>query len=89
MQTKTQLSTQEGAKIAKRLLNHWKHKFEVKHDDQVIQILMPDYTITLAAQPDHLDVSIESPLEDLSHIQNVFINHLNRMAHCEFSADWQ
>ncbi len=89
MQTKTQLSTQEGAKIAKRLLNHWKHKFEVKHDDQVIQILMPDYNITLTAQPDYLDVSIESAFEDLSHIQNVVIDHLSRMAHCEFSADWQ
>ncbi len=30
MKSTTQIETVEGKRIAKRLLNHWKHKFEGK-----------------------------------------------------------
>ena len=88
MQTTTQLSTTESARIAKRLLNHWKHKFEVQHNEQHMLILMPDYTVTLTPQAACLEVQIASQVEDFSHIQKVVIDHLNRMAHTEFSVTW-
>ena len=89
MQTITQIQTTDGARISKRLLNHWKHKFEVSQSDTHLQIFMPEYTITLTPHADVLDVLIESQQSDLSHIQNVVLNHLNRMAHQEFTATWQ
>ncbi|WP_298145976.1 DUF2218 domain-containing protein [uncultured Acinetobacter sp.] len=88
MQTTTQISTTEGARIAKRLLNHWKHKFEVQQNEQDLLILMPDYTITLTPQAACLDVKITGQVADFSHIQKVVIDHLNRMAHTEFSVTW-
>lgn len=89
MKTNTQIQTQEAARISKRLLNHWKHKFEVSETPEQMQIFMPEHTITLIPHTEYLAVSIESQLEDLTHIQNVVLNHLNRMAHSEFSAIWQ
>ena len=89
MKTTTEIQTQEGARISKRLLNHWKHKFEVSQTDLHMQIFMPEYTITLTPHAEILEVMIESQQLDLTHIQNVVLNHLNRMANSEFSATWQ
>ena len=89
MKTTTQINTLEAARISKRLLNHWKHKFEVSQSESDFQIFMPEYHITLTPQADTLAVSIESQVEDLTHIQNVVLIHLNRMANTEFSATWQ
>ena len=50
---------------------------------------MPDATIQLIPQPDALLVSIDSTLEDLSHLEQVVLDHLNRMAQQEFTAIWQ
>jgi hypothetical protein len=35
MKSTTQIETVEGKRIAKRLINHWKHKFEVEETEQV------------------------------------------------------
>ena len=89
MKTTTQITTTEAARISKRLINHWKHKFQVSETAHNMQIFMPEYTITLTPQAALLDVLIESQNEDLSHIKNVLLDHLNRMAQSEFKVIWQ
>ena len=41
MKSTTHLLTNDGKRIAKRLVNHWKHKFEVQETEQDFKILMP------------------------------------------------
>ncbi|MBD0241329.1 DUF2218 domain-containing protein, partial [Acinetobacter baumannii] len=50
MKSTTHLLTNDGKRIAKRLVNHWKHKFEVQETEQDFKILMPTATITLAPE---------------------------------------
>lgn len=88
MKTTTQIQTSDAARISKRLINHWKHKFEVAENLNHSQIFMPEYTITLTPQPEHLEVLIETQLNELEHIQKVVLNHLNRMANTEFHVVW-
>ena len=89
MKSNTQVKTQDGARISKRLLNHWKHKFEVSETAELSQIFMPQATITLAAGAETLAVKIESDLEDLTQLKEVVVNHLNRMANTVLDAQWQ
>ena len=89
MQSSTQIETTDAQKIAKRLLNHWKHKFEVSENESEFKIFMPSATVTLTAQPQHLDINIHSTeLDDLTRLEGVVLDHVNRMAHQEFSATW-
>lgn len=39
MKSTTHLLTNDGKRIAKRLVNHWKHKFEVQETEQDFKIL--------------------------------------------------
>ncbi|MCG2575086.1 DUF2218 domain-containing protein [Acinetobacter sp. ME22] len=91
MYSQTQLATDEAARIAKRLYNHWKHKFEVAETEQNFQILMPTATVTLTPQSTALDVSIDSQLEtaEQTRLEGVVLEHLNRMAQQEFQVTWQ
>lgn len=89
MKSNTTINTSEAARIAKRLLNHWKHKFEVSETAEKLSIFMPDATVNLTPKSDILWVSIESTLTDLSHLEKVVLDHLNRMAQQEFSVTWQ
>lgn len=89
MKSYTSLSTSEAKRIAKRLLNHWKHKFEVNETDTNFSIFMPDATVILSPQHDALKVNIETQREDYAHLEHVVIAHLNRMAQQEFSVEWQ
>ncbi len=89
MKSNTTINTSEAARIAKRLLNHWKHKFEVSETTEKLSIFMPDATVNLTPKSDILWVSIESTLTDLSHLERVVLDHLNRMAQQEFSVTWQ
>ncbi|WP_425918165.1 DUF2218 domain-containing protein [Acinetobacter sp. TSRC1-2] len=89
MKSNTQIATPEATRIAKRLLNHWKHKFEVAETDGNFSIFMPDATVKLMPQAEQLLVSIDSPLEDLSKLEKVVLDHLSRMAQQEFTATWQ
>jgi len=88
MKSTTQINKTEAARIAKRLLNHWKHKFEVSETEHDFSIFMPDATVILIPESDVLRVSIESQLNDLSHLEKVVLDHLNRMAQQEFTALW-
>lgn len=89
MKSNTQIITSEAARIAKRLLNHWKHRFEVSETEDSFSIFMPDATVKLTPQSAVLLVSIDSPLEDLSRLETVVLDHLSRMAQQEFTATWQ
>lgn len=89
MKSQTEINTLEAARIAKRLLNHWKHKFEVSETAETLSIFMPDATVNLVPQAELLLVSIDSNLNDLSTLERVVLEHLNRMAQQEFTATWQ
>ena len=56
MKSSSQIATLESARIAKRLYNHWKHKFEVAESEQDFKIFMPTATVTLTPFEQHLDV---------------------------------
>lgn len=88
MQSSTAIRTPEARRIAKRLLNHWKHKFEVAESEQDFKIFMPTATVTLTPFEQHLDVLISSENEDDIRLEGVVLDHLNRMAQKEFQADW-
>ena len=91
MQSTTKISTQQASRIAKRLLNHWKHKFEVSENDQAMQIFFPNALISLIPTSEFLQVNITSQSEDLDieHIQQVVLDHLIRMGQEELSATWE
>ena len=88
MKSISDIQTQQAAKIAKRLLNHWKHKFEVAESEQDYKIFMPTATVTLTPLEQHLDVVISSENAEDIRLEGVVLDHLNRMAQQEFQADW-
>ncbi|ENV36403.1 DUF2218 domain-containing protein [Acinetobacter venetianus] len=88
MNSTTQITTQEGKRISKRLINHWKHKFEVAETETDSKIFMPTATVTLTPQQQYLGVLIENQQDDVQHLEQVVIDHLNRMAQQEFNVEW-
>lgn len=88
MKTNTSINTQEAQRIAKRLLNHWKHKFEVSENDQLMSIFMPEATVEMHIHPDHLEVVLATEKEDYQRLQKVIIDHLDRMAQQQFEVTW-
>lgn len=84
----TKITTNEGKRISKRLVNHWKHKFEVLETELHSKIFMPTATVTLTPHEQHLDVLIENQQEDVARLEQVVIDHLNRMAQQEFIVEW-
>ncbi|MBH2001896.1 MAG: DUF2218 domain-containing protein [Moraxellaceae bacterium] len=89
MNSTTQITTDEAKRISKRLLNHWKHKFEVAETEAYSKIFMPTATVTLTSREQSLDVMIENQQDNVEHPEQVVIDHLNRMAQQEFIVEWQ
>lgn len=89
MNSTTQITTDEAKRISKRLLNHWKHKFEVSETEQYSKIFMPTATVTLTPHEQSLDVMIENQQDNVENLEQVVIDHLNRMAQQEFIVEWQ
>ncbi len=94
MKSTTLITTNEAHRISKRLLNHWKHKFEVSESQDanghpLFSIFMPDATVKLIAQEANLKVEILTQREDFTMLEKVVIDHLNRMAQQEFEVEWQ
>jgi len=85
----TQINTAEAQRITKRLVNHWKHKFEVQELPDRSLILMPDATVALIPSQDHLDVQLDTQREDYLFLEKVVIDHLDRMAQQQFEVTWQ
>lgn len=88
MHSHASITTLESKRIAKRLLNHWKHKFEVSEVKTVFSIFMPEAIVLLDAQPEHLNILIKTQAADNSHLESVVLDHLNRMAQQEFQTTW-
>ncbi|KJV44797.1 DUF2218 domain-containing protein [Acinetobacter indicus] len=91
MKRYSHIATTQAARLAKRLGNHWKHKFEVLETAQELRILMPSVTIVLQPQPDALYTEIIAQDEntDLNRLEQVVLDHLQRMGQEQLSADWQ
>ncbi len=87
----SQIATGQAARIAKRLLNHWKHKFDVSESETLLQIFMPTAEIQLSPDTAHLNVAIivAMPDADLPRLEQVVLDHLIRMGQEELSAEWQ
>ena len=85
------IQTTQASRIAKRLLNHWKHKFNVVENATQYQIMMPSATILLTPQTHKLVVEIQAKdaETDLSYLEQVVLDHLSRMGQTELSAVWQ
>ena len=88
MKSTTLIQTTDAKRIAKRLTNHWKHKFEVIETEQDFKILLPTAVITLTPQPENLDVIIKSDDENHDRLEQVVLDHINRMAQQEFKVIW-
>ena len=90
MKSHTQISTAEAARIAKRLLNHWKHKFDVANTEDHYEIFMPSATVSLSPKENHLHVEINFKTNDVDQIrlEQVVIDHLVRMGQEELNAEW-
>lgn len=88
MKSFAHIETTEAQRIAKRLLNHWKHKFEVNETDNQFSIFMPEATVILTALTGRLSVQIDTENVDNSVLENVVLEHLNRMAHQDFQTNW-
>ena len=93
MKSSTTITTEEAQRIAKRLTNHWKHKFDIETQDQVFKIFMPKATIQLETHDISLDVSIEAvkeiTQEELTHLEQVVVDHINRMVQANYEAEWK
>ncbi len=91
MNSSGHIQTMQASRIAKRLLNHWKHKFDVVDNATQYQIMMPSATILLTPQTHELVVEIQAKdaETDLSYLEQVVLDHLSRMGQTELSAVWQ
>ena len=91
MKRYSHIATTQAARLAKRLGNHWKHKFEVQETAQELRILMPSATIVLQPQSDAIYTEIIDLDEhtDLNRLEQVVLDHLQRMGQEQLSADWQ
>lgn len=88
MKSNAIIVTTDAKRIAKRLLNHWKHKFEVAETETVFMIFMPDAKLELITSFDQLSMLIETEREDYAFLENVVLEHINRMAQQQFEVVW-
>lgn len=92
-----QLSTEDAARIIKRLANHWRHKMTVSKQPQgTVFEFSPTATATLASDENTLkatlviaDEDADSAHEQQLKLQQVILSHINRMAGVDFDAQWQ
>lgn len=91
MYSTANIATTQAARIAKRLMKHWQHKFEVESNEVVIVIHMPNARVELKPTDTYLDVRITAtaPSTDLVRLQGVVLDHLERMGQEPLSAEWQ
>lgn len=90
MKSIAHIQTPQAARIAKRLANHWKHKFNIDETGQAFLIHFPSAEVSLAPEENHLTVMIQSTDEsmDLNKLESVVLDHLIRMGQDELTANW-
>lgn len=88
--TQATLHTTEAARISKRLVNHWRHKFTISEHENTYTIHMPSADIVLVANQDNLQVQLIGTTADFNSekLQEVAANHLDRMANETFEYQW-
>lgn len=91
MHSSAHFQTTQASRIAKRLLNHWKHKFEVAESSDQLQIMMPTATISLIPQVQALlvHIQLQDTEADLTRLEQVVLDHLIRMGQEPLTAIWQ
>lgn len=88
------ITTTDGLRIAKRLTNHWQHKFQISSlGDTGFVVHFPSAEVVLLPSADALQVEIrpvESSSEpmDLAKLQSVVASHIDRMAGEAFDYQW-
>lgn len=89
--------TIEGARLAKRLTNHFRHKVEVTETDTGYLVKMAGADVVLTPHDDELYIeytrnettdSPERPYDE-TRLRFVISDHLDRMANQTFEYDWQ
>lgn len=77
----THVVTANAERLTKRLCNHWGHKFPVEIDSQGARIELPIGICGLQSVGDGLAVTLQvTDGDQLSHMQTVVADHLQRMA---------
>lgn len=94
--SQTTITTPDASKIAKRLINHWRHKFTISEQETAFVIHMTGADVSLVPQVDTLDVIIttnadsndpERPFDE-GRLREVIANHIDRMANQSFEYQW-
>lgn len=88
MKSSTFILTDESKRITKRLVNHWQHKFKVEETEKKSSIFMTDATVTLTPFIHKLNIEIDTQRSDYTSLEQVVIEHINRMAQQEYQVEW-
>lgn len=85
------IETENAEIIIKKLVNHWRHKMEITQENNISTIPFSETAhATLKHQSNQLIATLHTEQqEDLEKLQNVVLDHLNRMAKQEFANTWQ
>lgn len=88
------LTTSDAKRIAQRLANHWRHKFAVEfQENQMVIPFSADDVLVLMTSDETLTaiLTTKSDVADDNHLklQQVALDHINRMAQQVFVATWQ
>lgn len=93
MKSESLIATTQAQRLAKRLSNHWKHKFNIYEDSTIpaYKIDFPTAQVHLQPQADALLVRIHATQADtdFDRLEVVVLEHLSRMGQDELSATWQ
>lgn len=75
------VTTEQPQRLAKRLAKHWAHKYPVTEDQQQLSIELTDFGICLMRyQATGLEIELSAASEQLAELQQVVVDHLERMA---------
>ena len=91
------VSTNEGARLAKRLTNHFRHKVEVSETDlgYLVKMSGADVVFTPKDNGLHIEYTRNTTTDNPEHpfdedrLRHVITDHLDRMANQSFVYDWQ
>lgn len=91
LKSQLNLQTQEAERIIKRLAKHWSHKMQIEtKDNQTIIPFSQNDMAILSFDNENLFVSLTTQdIETQQKLQDVVLNHINRMAGVEFDTAWQ
>lgn len=84
-----QIQTSDPQRLMKRLCKHWGHKFPVELDEYQGSIELPLGVCRMQCKST-LDVELHADVEQMSRLQQVVADHLQRMATAQqLAIEWQ